>query len=110
MRARTTSFRRSTTRVPITRVINFATSAVIACIGLLLSSSFLYSMVSGTNYHYMTASVILMIVGFVFGAPMLFGGLIGLIATSRISSSSVDNDISRIRHAVETESVRRHNV
>lgn len=107
MRMRSASFRRSNVRVPIAKVISFATSAIIACIGFFISSPFLYTMMAGTNYHYLSTGVILMMLGFIIGAPMLLGGLIGLIANKHSSSLTIDNDVARMRHIVETEVTRR---
>ncbi len=105
MRVRGTQTNPNYRRPIASSVINFATSAVIACVGFFMSLPFVYKfMVVGMNVHYFSFLTILMIVGLVIGGPLLVFGMIGLIANRSRIGQLTESDVARIRHSVESTS------
>lgn len=87
----------------------FMAGLAFAIAGFFLFQPFFWNViVFGSNYHYMTWSVLLMIVGCIVGLPMFFGGIIAMLMGNSNASPSTygDHDMSRIRHAVETERMK----
>jgi hypothetical protein len=97
-----TSFRR-----PIaSKVINFATSAIISCVGFFISFPYVYKFfILGINVHYFSVWDILSACAFMVGAPMFIGGIIGVLSVSRRGGigSLTEGDVARIRYSVENE-------
>lgn len=84
--------------------LSFSASVIITIVGLLISQPFFWVvMILGHNFHYITFPIIIMIVGFIVGAPMFLFGVISLLRGNHpvSSSSTADIDLGRIRYETE---------
>lgn len=93
------------------KVMTRFVSIILLVSGFILCQPFFWIvLMSETTFHYITLPVLLMIVSFIFGLPMFFAGIVGMLVgnKSNYSASSYnDHDVSRVRHAVETDAMNR---
>lgn len=100
---------RTRTRPPKFNVFFKRVTSLMASIaGAVLCLPFTYVMMFGEHQPYISIPRILFVFMMVAGLPTMFFGLVTLFARDgRGATSSTEMDIQRIRHAVETDSMKR---
>ncbi len=90
-------------------VLRKLNAAVFAIVGFCLSLPFVLDMIFMPRSVVMPLYTILFILMLIPGLPLFFFGMIGLVVNraNNPNSSSIEGDIGRIRHAVETERMNR---
>ena len=91
-------------------VMSFISAVIMTIIGFIILQPFFWVViVYGNNFHHYTFPILLMLVGFVVGAPMFIFGIINLffVRTGNGGYSNSNLDIGRIRYVVETDRTNR---
>jgi hypothetical protein len=104
-----TSIRSQSRRLSPAMAISFAKSVVIASTGILLSLPMIYAFMYDSSTGYLSLFELISLLLFLIGGPVFVFGFISAFNRDRgqISQSMSELDIARIRHAVETELMRR---
>jgi len=91
-------------------ILSFLGAIILTIVGFLISQPFFWVVIIfGYNFHHISFLILLMIIGFIAGAPMFMFGLISLFMGNRTvgTASTTNLDIGRIRYTVETDKMER---
>ena len=86
--------------------VSFVAAIIFSIIGFLISLPFIVIVIFlGSQFHFITFYIALMLLGFVIGGPMMVFGVISLLIGNKNtgSSSTAELDLGRIRYTVETD-------
>lgn len=94
------------------KLVSRITAIVIGVVGLIACIPFAYIVMFGAHEPYLSFGRFIAIILVTLGLPSFFYGIVAFLiagksGTRMVNTSTMDTDLARIRHAVETDRMTR---